>query len=128
MAIRSLSSKLTVSKGKVAVKLACSGAACAGSMKLTVTEKAKAKHGHGKGKAAKAKKKRSVTLASGRYSLAAGAAKTFALKLGKRGRALLAKASKKHPVKATITVSVAGGETIERTVEWAREQGLLQNV
>jgi hypothetical protein len=125
------SKKITLAKGKAKVKLACSGAACAGKVKLEVRETGaktakKGKHGHGKKakakgviakKGANAKGHKLVVVAQTSYKLAAGKSETLKLKLTAKGKKALAKASRKHPVTVTILVTVKGGKQLKRTVK-----------
>lgn len=114
------SKKLTLAKGKVKVKLACSGAACAGKAKLELREtKAKTvkKGKHRSGKKAKAKGRKLVIVAKGSYKLAVGKSETLKLKLTAKGKKALAKASRKHPITVTIVIAVNGGTQVKRTVK-----------
>jgi hypothetical protein len=88
------------------IVFSCGGAPCVGKYKLTGVE-----HLHGKtptavdAKAKKQPKKRTVTLASGRYSIRAGAAKPISIKLNAKGVKLLREL---HKINAQLTLTPTG--------------------
>jgi hypothetical protein len=76
-----LAGKIRAKDGKLLIPLGCSGeGACSGQATMTARQKGK---------------KRSVVLAKGSYSIAAGGSTTLRLPLTKAGRRLLAKPTKK---------------------------------
>jgi hypothetical protein len=97
----SLAGKLSIKGGKLLIPLSCVGdGACSGKVSLTSKPKGE---------------KKAVTLASGRYSIAAGKKKTLRLSLTKAGRKLVDSASvktagKKH---AKPAVSLTGRFTLD---------------
>ncbi|MGH2902173.1 MAG: hypothetical protein ACRDK7_01045 [Solirubrobacteraceae bacterium] len=103
-------SKLAVTGKSVRASIVCSGAACEGTVELTVRVVAK----HRKGKRTVSRRK-TLVLAKGSYSLAAGQTGTVVLRLTAAGKRRLAHA-KRHPISAKLTVSVRGGETITMPV------------
>jgi hypothetical protein len=100
-------SKLVVSGGSAPVRLACSQAACQGSIELAVQVGAR------RGEAGRHQDKRdrgTIVLATGSFSLAEGHSQTVALRLTALGRKVLAHASGHHPVVAKLILSVKGGK------------------
>ena len=102
------STKIVVSGGSARVPIACANATCAGTIELTGQVAVK-----GKGK--KKAKKKTVVLAKGSYSLAAGKKGTIAVRLTAAGRSALAKA-KRHKLSGKAGVSVTGGKTVQKSV------------
>ena len=102
------STKIVVSGGSARVPIACANATCAGTIELTGQVAVK-----GKGK--KKAKKKTVVLAKGSYSLAAGKKGTIAVRLTAAGRSALAKA-KRHKLSGKAVVSVTGGKTVQMSV------------
>jgi hypothetical protein len=99
------STKLTASKGRVAVKLSCSKAAtvkCTG--KLTLRTAAKVKLGA---------KRAVVTVGSASYSVSPGRSSTVRVKVGSKGRRLLHKV---RSVRVRISVTPTGGKATTRAV------------
>jgi hypothetical protein len=88
----------TVKKGHVAIKLSCTAAACHGKLTLTVRS-------HGKTK----------TIASARYTIAAGKRATIRLKLTRSALSALHHA-RHHRLKATAAATVTGGHSARRTL------------
>jgi hypothetical protein len=88
-----LTTKVTVKKKSVSLKLSCSVAACKGKITLADVNTALAING-GKN-----------------YSLGAGTSATFSLGLNSNARTLLAHA-KGHTITAHETVTVTGGRTV----------------
>jgi hypothetical protein len=90
------------------IVLSCSNAACIGKFKLTGVE-----HLHGKtptavdAKAKKRPKTRTVTLASGRYSIKAGDGKAITIKLNGTGRKLLREL---HRISGRLALTPAGAK------------------
>lgn len=85
------SKTLTVTGGRVALKLSCTGAAgatCSGRVTLTTKTKQRGKT-------------KTITIGSATVSLRAGGTKTVSVKLSAAGKRLLAK-SKHHKLKATL--------------------------
>ncbi|HEY5193891.1 MAG TPA: carboxypeptidase regulatory-like domain-containing protein [Solirubrobacteraceae bacterium] len=98
------SSKIAASGGSARVPLACTNATCAGTIELT---------GLVKGKGRKAKKK-TVILAKGSYSLAAGKKATISVRLTAAGKSALAATKGRLSGKATVTVT--GGTTVKKSI------------
>jgi Carboxypeptidase regulatory-like domain len=97
------SSRLVFAKDTATAKIACVSAACSGTAEITA--RVGAKHG----------RKRTVVIAKGSYSLAAGAHGTVVLRLTGRGaKAVLATRHRTLPGKLTISVKV--GKTLARSV------------
>jgi hypothetical protein len=91
-------SKFTVSKGAIKVKLGCRIAHCSGTVKLTTTAKRK-----------------TVVLAKASYALARGRTATISVRLTKAGRKAL-KHSRARAVRAKLVISLKGARTISKTV------------
>jgi Carboxypeptidase regulatory-like domain len=108
------SAKIVVSGSSARVPIACANATCAGTIELTGQIAVK-----GKGK--KKAKKKTVVLAKGSYSLAAGKSATIAVHLSAAGKSALAKA-KRHKLSATAVVSVAGGTTAKKSIVLAAKK------
>jgi 5-hydroxyisourate hydrolase-like protein (transthyretin family) len=103
--IKTSTTKLTVSRNAARLSLSCANASCVGVAE--VVERAKhRKHG----------KPKTVVLAKGSYSLAAGKTGTSTLSLTREGKKHLARA-RRHRMSAKLVVSVTGGKQIERTVQ-----------
>jgi hypothetical protein len=102
-AITVSSTRLPASHGHLSVKLSCTGAACNGSLRVTIRVAYRIRrHGH------TVTLHRTVVLAQGTYSLAADSAATIALRETAAGHARLAHASR-TPVIAQLLGSVTGG-------------------
>lgn len=101
------SSKVAVSGGSAKVPIACANATCTGTIELVgqVTIKSKGK---------KAKRK-TVTLAKGSYSLAAGKKATISVRLTSVGKSALA-ATKAHKLSCKAGVTVTSGATVKKSV------------
>jgi hypothetical protein len=106
------SSKIAVSGGSARVPLACVNATCTGTIELT---------GQVKGRGRKAKRK-TVTLARGSYSLAAGKKATISVSLTAAGRIALA-AAKGHKLSGKAAVTVASGTTVKKSVVVSETRG-----
>jgi len=105
-ALLKLAKTIKVTGKTVAIKIACQVLDCSGKVTLApVTATSAAK----KAKAAKA-------LGTNRYQAKAGKTATVKVTLTKAARALL---KKKHKAKVNVSVSVAGGSTVQRTVTLA---------
>jgi hypothetical protein len=102
---------LKVRGGKTNVSLACNVARCSGTAQITTTRTVVVK----KGKKT-THKRQTVVLAKTNYKLAAGKAKSFTLVLSAIGRSLVAHASARRPLSATLTATVADGKKVARTV------------
>jgi hypothetical protein len=100
------SAKVVVSGGSARVPIACANAACAGAIELTGQISVKGK---------KKAKKKTVVLAKGSYSLAAGKKATIVVRLTAAGKSALAKA-KGHKLSAKASVTVTGGTTVKKSV------------
>ncbi len=98
------SSKISVSGGSARVPLACANATCTGTIELTAQVK-------GKGKKAK---KKTVIIAKGSYSLAAGKKATISVRVTAAGKSALGAAKGRLSGKATVTVT--GGTGTKRSV------------
>jgi hypothetical protein len=105
-----IGSKLSVSGKATKVHLACTRAACAGSVELTISVVVK----HRKGKKTVSRRE-TLVLAKGSYSIAAGASANVTLRLTATGQKQLAHA-KHSPVSAEVRVTVAGGSTANKSV------------
>ena len=105
-----MTSKLVMSGGAATVRVACSQAACQGSMELAVQEAAK----RYAGKSALARME-TLVLATGSFSLAEGKDGSVLLHLTSAGRQKLAHA-RHHPIAAKLILSVKGGETTTKPV------------
>jgi hypothetical protein len=108
-AVKVSSAKIVVSGSSARVPIACANAACAGTIEVIGQAPGK---GH-KGKKASAKK--TVVLAKGSYSLAAGKSATIVVRLTAAGKSALAKA-KGHKLSARAVVTVIGGTTVKKSV------------
>jgi hypothetical protein len=106
------SSKIVVSGGSARVPLACANATCTGTIELT---------GQVKGRGRKAKRK-TVTLARGSYSLAAGKKATISVSLTAAGRIALA-AAKGHKLSGKAAVTVTSGTTVKKSVVVSETRG-----
>lgn len=109
-AISVLGSALKAANGHLPVKLACTGATCKGKLTLVAKVTSKGSKGH-KGKA------KTVVLASGSYTLAAGQQQSVSLKLTSNGKQLLAKLSKHKSLKAKLKVTITGGASVTKAVK-----------
>jgi hypothetical protein len=102
-AVTASSSRLVFVKDTAKASIACVNAVCAGTAE--VTARVAAKHG----------RKRTVVIAKGTYSLAAGTHGTVALRLtGPGAKAMLA--AKHRTLSGKLTISVKVGKTLARTV------------
>jgi hypothetical protein len=101
------SSKIAVSGAAAKVPIACANATCKGTIELTgqVTVKSKGK---------KAKRK-TVTLAKGSYTLAAGKKATVSVRVTAAGKSALA-AAKAHRLSGKANATVTGGTTVKKSV------------
>ncbi len=101
--ITAFSSRLVFVKDTAKANIACAKAACAGTAE--VTARVGAKHG----------RKRTVVIAKGSYSLAAGTHGTLTLRLtGPGAKAMLA--AKHRRLSGKLTISVKQGKTLARTL------------
>lgn len=103
-------SKVVVSGNAAKVGIACAAAPCSGSIELVKQVVVK----HRKGKRTISRKK-TLVLAKGSYSLAAGQSGTFTIKLTGTGKSTLAHANH-HRLSATLEASVSGGASVKKTV------------
>jgi hypothetical protein len=102
-AITASTSRLVFVKDTAKASIACANAACAGTAQ--VTARVRAKHG----------RTRTVVIAKGSYSLAAGTHGTVALRLtGPGAKAMLA--ARHRTLSGKLTISVKVGKTLVRTV------------
>lgn len=101
------SSKIVVSGGSARVPIACANATCSGTIEIVgrVTVK-------GKGKKSK---KKTVTLAKGSYTLAAGKKATISVRLTSTGKSALA-AAKGRKLSGKAGVTVASGTAVTKSV------------
>jgi hypothetical protein len=105
-------SKVVVSGSVAWVRIACSRAACQGSIELTL--QIPAKSGAGKtGKTSAARK--TLALATGTFSLAGGHTRSVLLHLTPAGRRRLAHATG-HPLAARLVLKMRGGATVSGAV------------
>jgi hypothetical protein len=108
--VKALVSKLVVSGGLARVPVSCKAARCAGTLQLlqqvvTKTHKGRRTIVH----------RRTIGLASGSYSLAAGRSGVVTLRLTAAGRRRLAHA-RGHKLLATLVLTVKGGKTTRQAV------------
>jgi len=108
--VRLMGSELTVSRGTTRVRVACSRAACRGSIELVAQVVAK-RH---VGKSAGAREE-TLVLATGSFSLTQGKSGTVALHLTAAGRQKLAHA-RHHPIAAKLISSVINGRMMTKSV------------
>jgi len=108
-----MTSKLVMSGGSAPVRVACSQAACQGSIEL-VMQVATGGRGEGRGKSALARRA-TLVLAAGSFSLTEGKDGCILLRLTPAGRQKLAHA-RHHPIAAKLILSVKGGGTATRSV------------
>jgi hypothetical protein len=102
--LTSFTSKLLFVKDTGKESIACANAACAGTGEITA--RIAAKHGH----------KKTVLIAKGSYSLAAGTRGTLTLRLtGSGAKALLA--VKHHQASGKLVILVKEGKAVERPVQ-----------
>jgi hypothetical protein len=102
-AVTVLTSRLVFVKDSAKASIACANAVCAGAAE--VTARVGAKHG----------RKRTVVIAKGSYSLAAGTHGTVTLRLtGLGAKAMLA--AKHRRLSGKLTISVKQGKTLARTL------------
>jgi Carboxypeptidase regulatory-like domain len=102
------STKIVVSGGSARVPIACANATCAGKIELTGQVKHKGK-------------KKTVVLAKGSYSLAAGKKATITVRLTAGGKSALAKA-KGHKLSGKAITTVTGGVTGKKSVVLAAKK------
>ncbi len=102
------SAKIIVSGGSAQVPIACANATCAGTIEMTGQVKHKGK-------------KKTVVLAKGSYSLAAGKKATITVRLTAAGKSALAKA-KGHKLSAKASVTVTGGTTVKKSVALSKSK------
>ncbi len=102
--------KAVVSGKSATVHIVCGGATCSGSAQLTLQITVKRR----KGKKTVSRKEKLV-LAKGTYSLSASKSGTVVLRLTAAGKQRFAHV-KRHPLTVQLTVSVAHGQTIVKTV------------
>jgi hypothetical protein len=102
-AVTAFTSRLVFVKDTAKASIACANAACSGTAE--VTARVGAKH----------RRKRTVVIAKGSYSLAAGAHGTVVLRLtGPGAKAMLA--ARHRTLSGKLTISVKVGKTLARTV------------
>jgi hypothetical protein len=106
--LRILGGSGLVTHNRLGVELACSGAACSGTVKLEETVVVTIKHGK-----KRVHKHRTVMIGSAGYTATAGQTETRNITLERAGRRGLA-AAKKHRLPATIVATVTSGETASR--------------
>jgi hypothetical protein len=100
--VQLLSRRLVLKGRSIGVKLRCEHVRCNGTIGLVARLR-------------KGKRRVEVTLARGRFSLAAGRKQTVPLRLlGRRARAALA-AVRKHPVAVRLELSVQGGNQVDES-------------
>jgi hypothetical protein len=103
-------SKLSVSGDKTKVHLACSRAACVGTVELTVHVVVVRRNGK-----KSVSRRETFVLAKGSYSIAAGASATVTLRLTATGHKRLAH-TKRNPLSAELEVTVDGGGAASKSV------------
>ena len=92
--------KLSHSRRKATVRLACSAAACTGEVQLTAKLAVKVLHHT---------RRESFQLGHASYTLASGATAAVTLKLTSLAHAAIAKSTKRHPLLTTVSATVTGG-------------------
>jgi hypothetical protein len=103
-------SNLTATRGLLHVTLSCQQTACAGTVEVVERVVVKIRVGH-----RRITRRRTLVLAAGAYSLAAGHSAKVLLRLTALGRRTLLRA-RHHRVAAAIVVSVRGGKSIGEAV------------
>jgi hypothetical protein len=98
---------VNVHKSSIQSNLSCANQACSGRLTVTSSFTKTIKEKHHKTKHVTI----TTTIASGSYTLAAGAGGEFTLKLTKHDKALYTALKKKHHLHPLLTVSVNGGST-----------------
>jgi hypothetical protein len=123
-----ISSSIRVKSGKPRVTIRCTKARCQGTLKITIIKTVKSSPVYqlpiGKGSIHRVRmavdtattKKVTVLLASANYSVSSGKKVVVALTPTKAGKAAFRKATRKHPVKATLTIAVKKGSTVKKSV------------
>ncbi|HEX3617448.1 MAG TPA: Ig domain-containing protein [Solirubrobacteraceae bacterium] len=106
--VRLLSASGKVSANRLRARLACSGAACGGTVKLELTRIVTVRKGK-----QRARKHETVVIGSARYTVAAGAARDVTVTLSGSGKEALA-AAKRHRLEITVVASVRGGKQASR--------------
>jgi len=102
-AVAAFTQRLVFVKDTAKASIACANAVCAGTAEITA--RVGARHGH----------KRTVVIAKGSYTLAAGTHGTVALRLTGRGaKAMLA--ARHRTLSGKLTISVKVGKTLTRSV------------
>ncbi len=94
--------KLSHSRRKATVRLACSAASCTGEVQLTAKLAVKVLHHT---------RRESFQLGHASYTLAAGATAAVTFKLTSLANAAIAKATKRRPLLITLSATVTGGST-----------------
>jgi hypothetical protein len=104
---------VVVSGGSIQLHVECGGEICAGTVELTMRVMTK----HRKG-GRTVSRRTAVVLAKGSLSFAGddGHARRFMLALTSAGRRQLARADKRHPIMAELTVSAPSAKTITKSV------------
>ncbi len=110
-AIKIEASSVTLKGAKGTVKLACETATCNGKAEIVKTIREKVK----KGKRT-IEETKTIVLAGGSYTLAAGKAKGVVIRPSKTGHKDL-HASKAKPLRETLLTTVTGGRSARRTVK-----------
>ncbi len=95
-------------KSSIEADLNCANQACSGELTVTSSVTKTIKKAHGKTKHVTV----TTTIATGSYTLTAGAGGAFTLKLTKREKAVYKQLEKKHDLHLLLTVSVNGGSTV----------------
>jgi hypothetical protein len=118
-AVTLMGSKLVLSGGSAPVRVACSQAACQGSIELVVQPGARRgegrRHQDTSALVRKGRARATVVLATGSFSLAEGRDGSVLLRLTSAGRQKLAHA-RRHPIAAKLILSVKGGKATNVSV------------
>jgi hypothetical protein len=93
------------------LSLTCANAACVGAASLTETVRVKVHHAHHRSTT----QTQTVTLGVASYSFNDGESGTVTLTLTKRGRNAISHATHKHPLNATVTLTVNGGASVTQS-------------
>jgi hypothetical protein len=114
-----MGSKLVVSGGSAPVRVACSQAACQGSIELVAQVEARRgegrRHQDTSASARNGRDRETVVLATGSFALADGRSGSVLLHLTPAGRRRLEHV-RHHRLAARLVLSVKGGGTVSRAV------------
>jgi hypothetical protein len=106
--LRLLAASTKVKSGRLAVGLACSGAACQGSLRIETSELLVVRHGN-----RRVREHRTLVIGTARYTAPAGSARTVEVTLARAGRTALTKARGERLV-VQIRATLSGGRDVSR--------------